>query len=287
MIRSTRILVVMAIFATLLAVPAAAHAKTETNIFGGGAVRLADLGPGKSPTYVVTLALRREIKLPATVAVPVPQGTEILWVGEINPADASQDIPKKAEEVKVINQDGQQLVIFEATKSPYVSVETMIADDMVTGSAQRAVVDLYWTSLSDLESFRMSVTAPQGYKFVEESEVTTVVPSMDGTIYGWDVGAIKAGDELHMKGVLVPGTPEVPGSGESTATTGAAEASAVIAPAPIEPVKQPMDPMRLTMLVLGLIVVVIFAFIVFLYGKQKAPVADEGDDDPSSGDSET
>lgn len=205
----------------VLAVPALAVAAAPPAIWIGGTVSLADIGGGKEPTYVVRLALKEDVKLPASVSVPIPVGSSLIWAGEVMGEDTSNDI--SATDARIVTEGETASVVFTVTRSHVVQVELAPPADMVDEKA--ATVDLTWTPDTAVGRMLLGVVVPAGYRGVAESELTTVVPVAEGaSSYVREYTSMKAGERGSLKLAIASNAPGT--SGQSAADTNALAATA-------------------------------------------------------------
>jgi len=222
--RMTSALIAASLIA-VLALPAVALAATPPAIWIGGTVSLADIGGGKEPTYVVRLALKEDVKLPASVSVPVPVGSSLIWAGEVMGQDTSNDI--SATDARIVTSGETAAVVFTVTRSRVVQVELAPPADMVDEKA--ATVDLTWTPDTAVGRMLLGVVVPAGYHGVAESELTTVVPVAEGaSSYVREYKSMKAGEQGSLKLAIASGAP-----GTTEQSAAATNALAAPAPAPV------------------------------------------------------
>lgn len=221
--------VIAASLLAVLALPAVAVAAAPPAIWIGGTVSLADIGGGKEPTYVLRLALKEDVKLPASVSVPIPAGSSLIWAGEVMGEDTSNDI--SATDARIVSAGKTASVVFTVTRSHVVQVELVPPADMVDEKA--ATVDLTWTPDTAVGRMLLGVVVPAGYHGVAESELTTVVPVAEGaSSYVREYKSMKAGERGSLKLAIASGASD---SGEGTTTAAAGDGSVAEANAFEEP----------------------------------------------------
>ena len=221
----SRFLVVALLVALIL--PAAALAASPA-IWVGGTVSLADIGGGKEPTYVVRLAIKEDVKLPVSVAVPIPAGSTLIWAGEVMGTDTANDI--SATDARIVTSGKAASVVFTVTKSHVVQVELTPPADMINENA--ATVDMTWTPDTAVGRMLMGIMVPAGYRGVAGSELTTVVPVAEGaSSYVREYASMKAGETGSLKLTIVAGASS---SAEPTAT-GSEVGTGVAKAVPVQP----------------------------------------------------
>ncbi len=254
--------VVVSLLAVLI-LPAAALAAPPA-IWVGGTVSLADIEGGKDPTYVVRLAIKKDVKLPVSVAVPIPVGSKLIWAGEVMGTNTANDI--SATDARIVTSGKAASLVFTVTKSHVVQVELTPPADMIDENA--ATVDMTWTPDSAVGRILMGVTVPAGYRAVAGSELTTVVPVAKGaSSYVREYASMKAGEIGSLKLTILAAAPS---SAEPTAT-GAEAGAGVANGGPVEaPAEVPIGSSRGPIAVLaGLLVFAVLAAIIAVVNRKR------------------
>jgi hypothetical protein len=189
-----------------------------------------DLDAGKEPTLVITLVFDKEMTGPPKeqVGVPVPDGAEVVWAGEVMSSDPNEDVT--ATDLETVEIDGQTYAVFTVTKSSQVQVECTVPEDILTGDAKRSEIDLKWTTPSDMTVLQLAVLAPPGSRAEEVPEDVETIPISTGTAYVRNFKDIEADTEATLQLALVPGEPDLSGL-ETTGTVPATESVAPTVPA--------------------------------------------------------
>jgi hypothetical protein len=243
LLRRIVLLTLTATFALALLPHAAVAAPPATDMWALGAVDMADLAPGKDPTYIISLQLKKKVKLPMKVAVPLPDGVNVVWSGEVFFGDPSLDIA--SEDAKIVKDGGQNYVVLTMSKSRALQVECTTATDMFVSHGATADVHLYWTAPAIPGKVRLAIVVPTGYKAETTPEDVDVSKAEDGAAYVRSYKKTTEGQEVDLALTMVAGQPTFTGkSAESSASaTSSAPASAaatasapatapVVAPAP-------------------------------------------------------
>ncbi len=247
-LRRIVLLAATAVFALTLLPATAVAAPPATDMWALGAVDLADLTPGKEPTYIISLQLKKKVKLPEKVAVPLPTGVDVVWSGEVFFGDPSLDLP--AEDAKIVKDNGTNYLVLTMSKSRALQVECTTAKDMFVSKGATADVSAYWTAPAIPGKVRVAIVAPTGYKAATIPEGVEVVKATDGAAYVKSYKKTTDGQLIDLSLTLVAGQPTLTdkgakGSSSATESAGAsASATASVPatlPAPAAPANTPTN----------------------------------------------
>ncbi len=215
--------VVSAVFAAalLISAPGTAWAVAPaTDMWEYGSVTLADLAPGKAPTFIVTLHLKDKIKLPAKVAVPVPADSAAIWVGEMFFGDPSQDISVDGAELVKDGTDRYLVLEMKTTRS--LQVESTVPTAWIDNAGMIRKIDLAYKAPAVAGTTKVAVIVPTGFTAEETPKGAEVLKASDGAAYVKTWKKVKSGQVLAVALTIVQGDPVFTfPTEESTKTTDA------------------------------------------------------------------
>jgi hypothetical protein len=229
-------------------------APPATNMWALGALDMADLAPGKTPTYIISLQLKKDFKLPAKIAVPLPTGADVVWSGEVFFSDPSLDVPSS--DAKIVKDGGKNYLVFTMKTARAVQIECTTADDMIVNQASIRDVNLYWDAPKISGQTRIAIVAPTGFKAKTVPADVTVHSATDGAAYVRTYKKTTDGQRLQLSITLVAGQPTLTdgsttASGSVTASAqaaAAATASAATTAAPVPAAPVGTDPLYTTLM---------------------------------------
>lgn len=258
----------------------AAAAPPATDMWAIGSVDLADLAPGKAPTYIISLQLKKNVKLPAKVAVPIPDKITVLWVGEVFFGDPSQDI--NAEDAKIVKDGGRNYLTFTMKASRAVQVECTVPEAMLDDSGQTRKVNFHWVAPAIPGDVRLAVVVPTGYTAQTNPEGVQVRKAAEGAAYIRTYDKTKRDQRLELNLIIVPGEPTLTeesteGSASATASAQASAAATASAPASLTLPPVPNSPttdwpfIAVMVVVLGLLAAAVTALVMNVRKNKVSP----------------
>jgi hypothetical protein len=180
-------------------------------------VSLFDMAPDSEPTLVIRGLLKEDVETPATVALPVPPGSEIIWAGAISGADPSLD-----QELEVSIEEGEEydLVSLELTSSPVAQLEMAPPEEWITDEEAVRTVTMSWTSAYELEKALMTFVAPAGFEIAGVDPATEPQPQTDGSsVVSVETSPVAPGQALTLSGQISRSTTgDTGGTGEVVPT---------------------------------------------------------------------
>ncbi|TLM98000.1 MAG: hypothetical protein FDZ75_03360 [Actinobacteria bacterium] len=156
--------------------------------------------PGGQPGQtiaIVSLVLSDDVKLPATVRIPVPGGGTIDWAGEIASADPSQD-PTRTYEIR--QGDGGPYVEFEVSQSRNAQIEVGAIPLSVSGDESTSQLTFVQSVPASITAF--TVRLPSGMELVSLAPESKKDPetNADGeALYSLPSKRMKTGDSTTVK----------------------------------------------------------------------------------------
>lgn len=216
----------VAVLLIVLQLGFATAAYAQSTPWRGVSVTLHDLSAGKEPTLVIAGTLPTDTVLPVAVAIPVPPGTEIVWLGEVFGGDGSNDIPLAYERTKGADYDLLEVTV---SKAFVVQAELAVPKDWITREGQTTKIAMSWTASQEAPGVLMGFDAPAGM------EVRALVPpettsrqTASGTFYSHETLKVQPGQTLALSAELAAteatSQPVVDNPGLTEGTDSAADA---------------------------------------------------------------
>lgn len=207
------LLAVAGLLATLPATPVGAAEAS-------GAPQMAvqiwpEADPGKIIVIVSAQAAEGQ-KLPATVDLPLIEGAEVLWAGEIMGTDPSQDIQQTP---KTVDAASGKAVRVAYTKGQSVQYEATMPGLTVNGTSVKA--SMKWVQTTEASKTSFAVRLPAGISDVSVRPAPAVEPQKNPageSLYTLPDRALAAGDDVTIDIAYTKGgaiTPEQTGDGFS------------------------------------------------------------------------
>jgi hypothetical protein len=157
----------LALAAWLTPASVSAAAKAATPVAAPVAAAAAPLAKGQlevqlwpsmtSSLMLVSLRLPETVQLPARVQLPLPEGANITWCGEILGANASADVQRQ---YTIVAGSGGRAIEFVAQQSRDVQYEADLPAPTVAGS--RVMTTLKWVQTTDALGADLAVKTPAG-----------------------------------------------------------------------------------------------------------------------------
>lgn len=178
------------------------------------------LWPGALPgqlVVIVTVSLDDSVELPATVRVPVPDGMNIDWAGEILPEGDPADDPQR--EYTLEQGSGGQYAQMEVSESTQAQVEFSGTPLTVNGSEYSAALRYVQTVPTSVVGF--SVRLPAGASSVRIDPAAPREPDRNEigeTLYTLPSFELAPGDAQSVSVAYSVGGSSQAGGGTDTAT---------------------------------------------------------------------
>lgn len=196
-------------------------------------VEITDLAPGKEPTLLVRGFMKKGVKKPVVVGIPVPDESTVIWAGEIFGSDPSKDMQRK---IAIEQKKGYRLVEFTADHSPYAQVEMTVPKGIITKTAEgKYRFQLGWIPEETVGKVRLGVHVPAGFRGEKPSKGVKSEVKPDGSSFWYaEFTSVTAQREISIafdleKGNAVPpatsATPDASPAVSGTATSSAAASS--------------------------------------------------------------
>lgn len=249
-----------AALALALALPAAASAapvvldRPADNAWSAVQVTL-ERSPKGVPTMLVMGVLNKTVQLPAEVALAMPTGQAVTWVGEVYPGGQSQDTKVTYR----VEKDAASLydrVVFKMTKSRNAQVEVG-APSAIIKQESKELAKIVWAPFGGVSTVRLALNMPAGSKVETATPPGQTLQGDRGPVYATvSNGPVKAGVAQSLSVLYTPGA-----GGTATAGQQAGPAGTAGVPAPL--------------LAVVVIVVVVLGYIVI--SRRMASTGDEGE----------
>jgi hypothetical protein len=195
--------VLVALVATMLAAPLAAYAAPEDS-FQAISVELYDLEPDKEPTLVITGFARDDLEPPIPVAISVPKGSAVTYIGQITDSpNAEEWIP--IEDADLVEGDEYNIVTFELRNSPKVQLELTVPEDWVSEDDGNRVIDMEWISAGMADRARVGISTPIMYHLENVTPEPLVGVRQQDVFYSVETSPVVEGSVLTLSGTFVSG----------------------------------------------------------------------------------
>jgi hypothetical protein len=219
-----------AALALALALPAAANAapvvlnRPADNAWGAVQVTL-ERSPKGVPTMLVMGVLSKTVRLPAEVALAVPTGQAVAWVGEVYPGGQSQDTKVT---YRVERDATYDRVVFKMTKSRNAQVEVG-APSAIIKQESKELAKIVWAPFGGVGTVRLALNMPAGSKVETATPPGQTLPGDRGPVYATTSnGPVKTGASQSLTVLYTPGA-----SGTATGGQQAGPAGTAGVPAPL------------------------------------------------------
>ena len=143
--------------ATTVAAAAASAAATATIPLAKGQLEVQLWPSATSSLLLVSLKLPDTVKLPARVRMPLPEGAQVTWSGEIVGSDASSDVQRP---YTIVTGDGGRAIEFVVQQSRDMQYEADLPFPTVAGS--RVMTTLKWVQTTDALGVDSAIKTPAG-----------------------------------------------------------------------------------------------------------------------------
>lgn len=177
--RAVRSLVVAVIATLLVILPVAAVAAPAAAPFKDlGAVLHEEQGQA---ILIIAATLADDVKLPATVAIPVPVGSELSWAGEVLGGDLSADIAAQ-DPTRTPAAPGWELLTFVATKSRAVQAEVVVPGSVSVSGGSLTASSTLWVP-SNVPTATLAIRVPASAEIETSSAGLVPEPGPSGFVY--------------------------------------------------------------------------------------------------------
>jgi len=163
-----RLCAVLVLAALVVAVPAQAFAaplKLDDTVLY---VQFWPEGEAQTNVVIVGVELDPEVKLPATVQLPLPKGATVFWAGEISGTDAAADVER---DFKLVDGPEGKLVEFTAETTRAIQYDATVGGVEMDGND--VVTSLEWVQAVKSKAVSFAVRVPSG---VENVRITPDAP---------------------------------------------------------------------------------------------------------------
>jgi hypothetical protein len=270
--------------ALVLATPLSAHAAEPEDAWSAVSVQVYDLEPDKEPTLVMSALTRDEVELPADVAIAVPKGATLTWIGQVIDGMDPNSWPA-IEGASLDEFDEYDVVSFTLTDSRRAQLEFAVPEGFVTDDNGLRTVNLEWISAGEAVRARVGISTPHQYHMEDVDPEPVVEVRMSDIFYSVETSPVAEGSVLTISGTMVAGeAPELvemreaqQEAMEAEAATGAAEPEAIS-----EPVEVDIDTgftIPPTAIILGLLVAAIGVLVFLIYRNMQSQAAEPAEDD--------
>ncbi|HSK48807.1 MAG TPA: hypothetical protein VLA05_12545 [Coriobacteriia bacterium] len=175
--RASRILVLLLTIALTLVPVLSAHAADKPQPWK--AIDVVVHTEDGSNLLIVSGELPESAKLPATVELAIPAGSELQWAGEILGGEVSAD---PSVEYTVSTRDGSDIYTFTLTKARTGQIE-VVRPDLIIPSAAASQASLTYSPAGDVGELRMKYRLPQTAKVEQPAEGAVMNPGPTGFSY--------------------------------------------------------------------------------------------------------
>jgi hypothetical protein len=279
----------------VLAAPLSAHAAEPEDAWSAISVQVYDLEPDKEPTLVMSALTLPEVELPADVAIAVPKGATLTWIGEV--IDGMDPNSWPAISGATLDEfDEYDVVNFTLTDSKRAQLEFAVPEGFVIDEGGVRTVNIEWISAGESVRARVGISTPHQYHMEDLDPEPVVEVRMSDIFYSAETSPVVEGSVLTISGTLVSGeAPELVEMREAQQEAMEAEAATDAAEPELisEPVEVDIDtgftipPMAI---VVGLLVAAIgvLAFLIYrnVQSQSGEPATDAEDEDAEDDESE-
>ena len=174
----------------------------------------ADRGTG---FLLVVSAWAEDLELPATVRMPLPEGAELDWVGEITGLGVESDIPR---EFLVVDGDGGSAIELTLETTRTAQYEARYLPTEVDGDRRAAI--LAWDQSSPASRVLFSVRMPAGAEDISIEPLPVGEPMSNRrgeTLYALTPQEIATGESLEVRVDYRQGSLLDAGTSDTTVTT--------------------------------------------------------------------
>lgn len=213
-LKAAAALVTCALIVGLLAAPAAMAAESATPK-AGGTIDLQAWPDNGRLIVVVAITVPADSKLPATVRVPVPEGANVQWVGEVFGGDLSADRALPYEMVKSPVGGRYAEFTLEQTRSAQVDAEM----PALTQDGDGVSASFEWIQATDSPFTSFSIRVPASASNVKISPPSSSPPEPNAAgelLYSGDPTRIEPGGKQLVEfsySTLAPPPATAGGSG--------------------------------------------------------------------------
>jgi hypothetical protein len=167
-------------------------------------------GEPSKTVMIVSASVPDSVKLPVTIKVPVPNGAEVVWAGEVLGGDPAADPYRKTQMVQAA---GGRYVRFELSQSHTAQMELTGFPPVVNGD--RVVAKVEWLQTAEASQTGFSVRLPAAVTDVKISPTPEGKPQSNETaesLYALPTKVLKVGQKQaitidYSTGIVNPGSP--------------------------------------------------------------------------------
>lgn len=166
-------------------------------------------GEPSKTVMIISASVPDSVKLPVTLKVPVPQGADVIWVGEVLGGDPAADPYRQTQMVQAA---GGRYVRFELSQSHTAQMELTGFPPVVNGD--RVVAKVEWLQTAEASQTGFSVRLPAAVTDV------TISPTPEGrpqsnesaeSLYALPTKVLKVGQKQainidYSTGIVNPGS---------------------------------------------------------------------------------
>ncbi len=208
------VLVAAAVIAAV-SVPSVAKASPLTSL---DMILLLEPHGTQEPLLLVTGELPPEQPLPAEIVLPVPDGAQVEWAGDILGGPVAEDIPAEA---VIETRDGVTVAVFTLTQSRVGQVEVTYPDAIMPVEGGVVAAAFEASMPLDADSIRMAVAVPPGLQAASLPEGTLTSQGPEGFIYYYtERGPVTSGDVVSFSLEYRPATLATSASTSGSAVSG-------------------------------------------------------------------
>ncbi len=155
--------------------------------------------PGEVPggaVVIISTRLDESVRLPATVRLPLPEGLNVDWAGEIAPSNPASDV---AREFTTGRANGGRYVQFEVSKYREAQADLSALPITVQGDASRVTMRYVQSTPSTETGF--SVRVPAGYELKDSVPRAVGKPAVNVTgesLHALETQTLKLGEGLDV-----------------------------------------------------------------------------------------
>jgi hypothetical protein len=210
---------------SLTATPLAGRGQPTAGVWQATDITFHPEGEGGGPVLLIAGMLKTSVKLPVTVGLSVPSGTQVGWTGEIFGGDPSKDIEASA---TVSTQPGYELVVFPLTKSRQGQTEVGYPQG-VTSAGGVSTAQFSWTADQAYPTVRTAIRITPGSSVGTATLGAAVQKSGDGSSYFVKSYAnVKKGQTLDLSVTYKPGVVAAAGSQTATGTAASGNTGLIV-----------------------------------------------------------
>ena len=155
-------------------------------------ISYAFLGSPSDGQLMLNVTLPESVKLPAELEFNFPMQTKIAWAGEILGGDSSKD--PQVEVTKVSGDSEMTRYKVTLTKSRVFQAEGSENPPMKNADAETIVETVGYKPATDTDSMILAAEIPKTGTIVQQNDIQQLGDGSVGVVYGYDVGATKAGE---------------------------------------------------------------------------------------------